>query len=132
MLDAQPRSALLRPAPGILGVGPAGCSQVVRLMRAGAVAARQWGCGSFVAQHDPPHRTAGHTLDAGEQLSLGREPAAAVVAHPGQNVAEPPIPSGRDMALVDHAHLAAAVALDAQEPGRERGEWLGQRLGGRW
>ncbi len=33
--------------------------------------------------------------------------------------------------LVDHLHLAAAVALDPQEPRRERPERLGQRFGGR-
>jgi hypothetical protein len=33
MLDAQPRTTLLRPAPWILGVGQAGCRQAVRLMR---------------------------------------------------------------------------------------------------
>ena len=31
--------------------------------------------------------------------------------------------------LVDHVHLAAAVALDAQGPARERGERLVQGLG---
>jgi hypothetical protein len=35
------------------------------------------------------------------------------------------------MRLVEHHHLAAAVALYAQEPGRERAEHLSQRRGGR-
>ena len=36
------------------------------------------------------------------------------MAHPGENVAQPPIaPFG--VALVVHHHLAAAVALDAQD-----------------
>ena len=34
-----------------------------------------------------------------------------------------------DVRLVDHLHLAAAIALDAQEPGRERGERLVEGLG---
>ena len=70
-----------------------------------------------------PNRPAACPLDAGKQLRLGCQPAAAVMAHPGQDVAQRPgPPSG--VRLIDHLHLAAAVALDAQEPRRERGERL--------
>jgi hypothetical protein len=76
---------------------------------------------------DPPHRTAADALDPAEQLRLAGEPAAAIVAHTGEDVAQGPvIPSG--VRLVDHLRLAAAVALDAQEPARERAERLVERL----
>ena len=56
------------------------------------------------------------------------QPAAAVVAHPGDDVAQAAVPPP-GVRLVDHLHLAAAVALDAQEPRRERGERLAHGLG---
>jgi hypothetical protein len=75
-----------------------------------------------------PNRPAACPLDAGKQLRLGCQPAAAVMTHPGQDVAQRPgPPSG--VRLIDHLHLAAAVALDVQEPRGERGERLVAGLG---
>jgi hypothetical protein len=38
-------------------------------------------------QHDLPHRPAGYALDAGQQLCLGGQCTAAVMAHLGKDVA---------------------------------------------
>jgi hypothetical protein len=59
------------------------------------------------------------------------KPAAAVVAHPGQDFAQLTVPPP-GVHLVDHLHLAAAVALDAQEPRGERTERLAHGLCTRW
>jgi hypothetical protein len=66
------------------------------------------------AQHDASHRPAGRALDAGEQLGLAGAPTAAVMAHPGEDLAQRPI-APRRMRFAHHAVLAAAVAGDAQE-----------------
>jgi hypothetical protein len=51
-------------------------------------------------------------------------------SHAGeQNTERHLTPSGGGVCLIQHSHLAAAVALDAQEPRRERAERLGQGLG---
>jgi hypothetical protein len=69
------------------------------------------GRSSAYQQHDAPHRPAGHALDAAEQLRLAGEPAATVVAHTSEDGAQGPVPPP-GVRLVDHLHLAAAVALD--------------------
>ena len=69
----------------------------------------------LTSQHDPAHRPAADALDAGEQLRLPCPAAAAVVAHLVEDVADRHV-GPREVHLVDHLHLAAAVALDAQEP----------------
>jgi hypothetical protein len=74
------------------------------------------------------HRAAGHT-PAAERLRLARESATAVMAHTGDNGAQGPVPPPAGMGLVDHLDLAAAVALDAQEPRREGGERPVEGLG---
>jgi hypothetical protein len=48
-----------------------------------------------------------------------------IVAHALQNVQPRPVPPPERVRLVQHPVLAAAVALDAQEPRREGGERLG-------
>ena len=61
---------------------------------------------SLAPQQDPPHQPAARALDAAEQLSLAGEPAAAVVAHPGEGVAldgKPP-----DRCLINAVYLSAA------------------------
>ena len=75
-----------------------------------------------------PYRPDADALDAGEQLRLSCPAATAVVRHPRDDVADwhgAPL----HMRLVDHLHLPAAVALDPQEPGRERAERLVEGLG---
>ena len=64
--------------------------------------------------------------------ALPAQPAAAVVAHPGEEIAERQgaLTLGA-VRLVNHGRLAAAVALDAEEPRREGAERLAQGLGGR-
>ena len=80
-------------------------------------------------QHDPPHRTAGYTLDAGQlappwlQARRSRHDASGRGCRAGCG------PATSGVRLVDHLHLAAAVALDAQEPRGERGERLVHGLG---
>ena len=71
----------------------------------------------------------GDTPDAGEQLRLPCAAATAVVTHAGKDDAErqTALRLG-DVRLIDHAHLAAAIALDAQEPRREGTERLVQHL----
>jgi hypothetical protein len=69
-------------------------------------------------QHDPPHRTAAGALDAGQQLRLPRAAAAAVVAHPVEDVAEQHV-AVYQVCFGDQPLLAAAVAHDPQEPRRE-------------
>jgi hypothetical protein len=66
-----------------------------------------------------------HAVDAGQQLGLAGNPAAAVMAHPSQASAERHLtPSAGGVCLVQHAYLAAAVAGDVQEPRREaRNGW---------
>ena len=69
-------------------------------------------------------------LGAGEQLRLARQAAAAVMAHAGEESAQRYLASAAGgVRLVQHAHLATAVALDAQEPRREGTERLGHGLG---
>jgi queuine/archaeosine tRNA-ribosyltransferase len=43
---------------------------------------------SIDAHHDPPHRPTAGTIDGGHQLDLPRPAAAAVVAHPGEDVVD--------------------------------------------
>lgn len=47
-------------------------------------------------------------------------------------LAQRPVAPGLRVRLVVHQHLAAAIALDAQEPRREGAERLAQRLGACW
>ena len=87
---------------------------------------------SSAQQHDPPPRTAGQALDAGQQLGFAGDASAAIVAHTGeQNTERHLTPSAADVCLVQHAHNAAPVVLDAQEPRLEGTERLGQGLSGR-
>jgi hypothetical protein len=76
---------------------------------------------SALDQYDPPDRTAAGALDAGQQLGLARDATAAVMPHAGEQSAERHIaPSAGGVCLVQHAHLAAVVALDAQASGWSR------------
>jgi hypothetical protein len=59
-------------------------------------------------QHDPPHRPTGDALYACQQFRLGRQSAAAVVAHLGEDVAQHPIAPPWGVALIDYLDLAAA------------------------
>ena len=43
-------------------------------------------------EHDLAHRPAGGTLDAGQQFCPGRQSAAPVVTHAGQNITQRPLP----------------------------------------
>ena len=81
-----------------------------------------------MAQHNLPRRPTVGRRDAGDQLRLPCPAAAAVMAHPVEDVAERPVVPTL-VRLVDHLHLATAVAFDAQEPRRERVERLQQGLG---
>ena len=65
-------------------------------------------------QHNPPHRPAG-TVDARHQLDLPCPTAAAVVAHPGDDLTERQV-APRRVRLGQYAVLSAAVAGDPQEP----------------
>ena len=67
------------------------------------------------AQHDLPHRAAADTLDAGQQLRLPCPAAAAVVPHSIEDNAKGHVGSRR-VHLVHHLHLAAAVAVNPQDP----------------
>ena len=52
--------------------------------------------------------------------SAVRTPPASLVPGAGEEVAEPHIPlPGGGVHLVEHPHLAASLALDAEEPRRE-------------
>jgi hypothetical protein len=74
-------------------------------------------------QHDLPHPR------CRSAARLPCPPATALVAHLAEDGAERH--RAASCRLVDHLHLAAAVAGDAQEPRRERPHRLPQRLGGR-
>jgi hypothetical protein len=78
-------------------------------------------------QHDPPHRTAAGAIDAGQQLRPARAPAAAVAAHPVEDVADQHLALGH-VRLGDHPLLPAAIAHDPQEPRRERAQRLVEGL----
>jgi len=56
-----------------------------------------------------------NALDAGQQLRLAGEAAASLVVHLGEDLADRH-GGPRVMRLIDHLHLAAAIAFDAQEP----------------
>jgi hypothetical protein len=55
-------------------------------------------------------------LDAGEQLHLPCQAAAAVVTHPRDDVADQHVALRRRMCLGEHPLLAAPVTGDPQEP----------------
>jgi hypothetical protein len=84
-----------------------------------------------LAQHDAAHRPTADALDTGQQLRLPCPAATALVAHLREDGADRHV-GPREVHLADHLHLAAAIALDAQEPRRKRGERLIQRLGTGW
>jgi len=59
--------------------------------------------------------------------SAVRTPPASLVPGAGEEVAQPQVPLPRsDVRFVQHAHLAAAVALEAQEPRGEGVERLAE------
>jgi hypothetical protein len=85
------------------------------------------------AQHDLAHRPAGDSVNAGQQFRLAGEPAAALMAHAGEDVADRPVTPPGSMCLpalgVGHAvPLASArsprdVCLAARS--RDRAMCLG-------
>jgi hypothetical protein len=83
-------------------------------------------------QHDPPHRAAGDTVDAGQQLHPAGSAAAAVVAGTGEQDADRHIALAlRRVHFVHKSVLAAPVAGDLEEPRRKGSQRLVQRLGHR-
>jgi hypothetical protein len=66
--------------------------------------------------------------DAGEQFRLLRPSAAAVVPHSVEDVVDQHVGASLHVHLVDHPHLAAAIALDPEEPRREGVERLVEGL----
>ena len=64
-------------------------------------------------QHDPPHQPAADALDAGEQFRLPCPPAAAVVAHPVDDVADRCVAS-LHAHLVDRPRQDTMVGVDGR------------------
>jgi hypothetical protein len=69
-------------------------------------------CLPSLSQHDLSHPTAAGALNAGDQFHSARATAATVMAYASDDVADQP-GALRGVHLVDHPHLAAAVARSA-------------------